>query len=44
MTQQQQPVEEVWAAILQTIVNNAIDQWSKQAFITAKGQRQTFAM
>jgi len=35
---QKQLLVEVWADYEQTIVNKAIDQWSKQAFVTAKGQ------
>jgi len=37
MAQKQQLVE-VWADFEQTIVNKAIDQWSKQAFVKAKGR------
>jgi len=37
MAQKQQLVE-VWDDFEQIIVNKAIDQWSKQAFVTAKGQ------
>jgi len=35
---QKQRLVEVWTDFEQTIVNKAIDQWSKQAFVTAKGQ------
>jgi len=35
---QMQRLMKVWADFEQTIVNNAIDQWSKQAFVKAKGQ------
>jgi len=37
MAQNQQLVE-IQANVEQTIVNKAIDQWSKQAFVKAKGQ------
>jgi len=46
MAQKQQLVE-VWADFEQTIVNKAIDQWSKQAFVKVKGQhfeRSLFTM
>jgi len=35
---QKQWLVEVRAAFEQTIVNKAIDQWSKQAFVKTKGQ------
>jgi len=35
---QKQRLVEVWADFEQTIVNKAIEQWSKQAFVKAKGQ------
>jgi len=35
---QKQRLVEVWADFEQTIVNKAIDQWSKHAFVKAKGQ------
>jgi len=35
---QKQRLVEVRADFGQTIVNKAIDQWSKQAFVKAKGQ------
>jgi len=35
---QKQRLVEVRADFEQTVVNNAIDQWSEQAFVTAKGQ------
>jgi len=33
-----QRLVEVWVDFEQTIVNKSIDQWSKQAFVKAKGQ------
>jgi len=35
---QKQRLVEVRADLEQTIVNKATDQWSKQAFVKAKGQ------
>jgi len=35
---QKQRLVEVRADFEQTVVNKAIDQWSKQAFVKAKGQ------
>jgi len=41
---QKQWLVEVRADLEQTIVNKAIDQWSKQAFVRAKGQYWTLAI
>jgi len=35
---QKQRLVKVWADFEQAIVNKATDQWSKQAFVKAKGQ------
>jgi len=40
-TAQKQRLVEVRADFEQTIVNKAIDQWNKQAFIKAKGHLKT---
>jgi len=39
---QKQRLVEVWADFEQTNVNKAVNQWSKQAFVKAKGQHLLF--